>query len=246
MNNYKQIIKALHEAKTGPISDMDEIVKQYSKSANYKRNLNKIESLISEAEKIYKKIEEIAKETDYFKEDSEYKKLVEDLYKKYFDIFDLADKSQIFIGMYDEKNKEIINYNDYITVVYQPGLVGKGRKPTEKFLPRYFVTMQSVESPDIPMYKRLWNSITTGINNLFASLFVFFDSLFDFVKNRSTDLLRSYTLRRLELFNCTISTHLLYFNFVVLSLLVNCSFFCFIEKITGKRGCLPVILVLFN
>ena len=166
MNTYKQIVKALHEAKTGPISDMDEIVKQYSKSANYKRNLNKIESLISEAEKIYKKIEEIAKETDYFKEDSEYKKLVEDLYKKYFDIFDLADKSQIFIGMYDEKNKEIINYNDYITVVYQPGLVGKGSKPTEKFLPRYSVTMQSVESPDIPMYKRLWNKITTGLINL--------------------------------------------------------------------------------
>ena len=77
MNMYKQIIKALHEAKTGPISDMDEIVKQYSKSANYKRNLDKIESLISEAEKIYKKIEKIAKETDYFKEDSEYKKLVD-------------------------------------------------------------------------------------------------------------------------------------------------------------------------
>lgn len=166
MKINNKIIKALHEAKTGPISDMDEIVKQYSKSANYKRNLNKIESLISEAEKIYKKIEEIAKETDYFKEDSEYKKLVEDLYKKYFDIFDLADKSQIFIGMYDAKNKEIINYNDYITVVYQPGLVGKGHKPTEKFLPRYYVTMQSVESPDIPMYKRLWNKITTGLINL--------------------------------------------------------------------------------
>jgi len=165
MNTYKQIIKALHEAKTGPISDMDEIVKQYSKSANYKRNLDKIESLISEAEKIYKKIEKIAKETDYFKEDSEYKKLVEDLYKKYFDIFDLADKSQIFIGMYDAKNKEIINYNDYVTVVYQPGLVGKGlfyRKGRE---PKYFVTMQSVESPDIPLYKRLWNKIETGLIN---------------------------------------------------------------------------------
>lgn len=166
MNTYKQIVKALHEAKTGPISDMDEIVKQYSKSADYKHNLNKIESLISDAEKIYKKIEKVAKETEAFKENSEYKKLVEDLYKKYFNIFDLADKTQIFIGMYDEKNKEIINYNDYVTVVYQPGLVSKRRKSTEKTLPRYFVTMQSVESPNIPLYKRLWNRITTGIHNL--------------------------------------------------------------------------------
>ena len=68
--------------------------------------------------------------------------------------------------MYDAKNKEIINYNDYITVVYQPGLVGKGFFYRKGHKPRYFVTTQSVESPDIPLYKRLWNRITTGINNL--------------------------------------------------------------------------------
>jgi hypothetical protein len=38
MKIYKQIIKALHEAKTGPISDMDEIVKQYSVPFNWKKN----------------------------------------------------------------------------------------------------------------------------------------------------------------------------------------------------------------
>lgn len=121
MKINEKILQGLSEAKTGPISTINDIIKAAETNRAHSKALSDIESGIKNAEKAYKAV--LDSESD-----EERKEKIEALYEIYRNIFDAAGKGRIFLKL--AKNGKILNTSNKDLMF--AGEVGNLKHPTQE------------------------------------------------------------------------------------------------------------------
>ena len=124
-----KILKGLSQAKTGPISTINDIIKAAETNRAHSKTLSDIESGIKNAEKAYKAV--LDSESD-----KKRKEKIENLYKIYReDIFDAAGKGRIFLKL--AKNGKMLNTSNKDLMF--AGEVGNLKHPTQENAVKVFM-----------------------------------------------------------------------------------------------------------
>ena len=124
-----KILKGLSQAKTGPISTINDVIKAAEANRAHAKAISDIESGIKNAEKAYKAV--LDSESD-----EERKKKIEALYEIYReDIFDAAGKGRIFLKL--AKNGKILNSSNKDLMF--AGEVGNLKHPTQENAVKVFM-----------------------------------------------------------------------------------------------------------
>lgn len=124
-----KILKGLSQAKTGPISTINDLIKAAEANKARQKAISDIESGIKNAEKAYKAV--LDSESD-----EERKEKIENLYKIYREvIFDAAGKGRIFLKL--AKNGKILNPSN--KDLMGAGEVGNLRDPRQENAVKVFM-----------------------------------------------------------------------------------------------------------
>ena len=124
-----KILKGLSQAKTGPISTINDIIKAAEANRAHSKAISDIESGIKDAEKAYKAVLDS-------KSDEERKEKIKALYKIYREnIFDAASKGRIFLKL--AKNGKILNASNKDLMF--AGEVGNLKHPTQENAVKVFM-----------------------------------------------------------------------------------------------------------
>ena len=124
-----KILKGLSQAKTGPISTINDIIKAAETNRAHSKAISDIESGIKNAEKAYKAI--LDSESD-----EERKEKIEALYEIYReDIFDAASKGRIFLKL--AKNGKMLNASNKDLMF--AGEVGNLKHPNQENAVKVFM-----------------------------------------------------------------------------------------------------------
>ena len=129
MKINEKILQGLSEAKTGPISTINDIIKAAETNRAHSKALSDIESGIKNAEKAYKAV--LDSESD-----EERKEKIEALYEIYREgIFDAAGEGRIFLKL--AKNGKILNSSNKDLMF--AGEVGNLKHPTQENAVKVFM-----------------------------------------------------------------------------------------------------------
>ena len=124
-----KILKGLSQAKIGPISTINDVIKAAEANRAHSKAISDIESGIKNAEKAYKAV--LDSESD-----EERKEKIEALYKIYReDIFDAAGKGRIFLKL--AKNGKMLNASNKDLMF--AGEVGNLKHPTQENVVKVFM-----------------------------------------------------------------------------------------------------------
>lgn len=124
-----KILKGLSQAKTGPISTINDVIKAAEANRAHSKAISDIESGIKNAEKAYKAV--LDSESD-----EERKEKIEALYEIYReDIFDAAGKGRIFLKL--AKNGKILNSSNKDLMF--AGEVGNLKHPNQENAVKVFM-----------------------------------------------------------------------------------------------------------
>lgn len=124
-----KILKGLSQAKTGPISTINDVIKAAEANRAHAKAISDIESGIKNAEKAYKVILDS-------KSDEERKEKIEALYEIYREsIFDAAGKGRIFLKL--AKNGKILNSSNKDLMF--AGEVGNLKNPNQENAVKVFM-----------------------------------------------------------------------------------------------------------